>query len=35
MNVFYHLAYEDKVDLSKIKDTETRIATEKQIINFG
>ncbi|KAL4509991.1 hypothetical protein ABPG72_010184 [Tetrahymena utriculariae] len=35
LNVFYHLTYEQKVDLDQIKDESTRISTETQIINFG
>lgn len=35
LNTFYHLTYEDMVDLDKITDPGLRAATETQIIHFG
>jgi hypothetical protein len=35
LNLFYYLTYEDAIDLKEIKDDQTRISNEAQIMHFG
>jgi hypothetical protein len=35
LNVFYHLTYEDEVDLKILDDPTTKISYESQIVHFG
>jgi factor associated with neutral sphingomyelinase activation len=35
MNLFFHLTYEDSIDIDSIKDPKEKISIESQIIHFG